>query len=117
MTPLSTFAHRMPLAPQVLVPVPDYTAKCHIMVTSGKAKYDATKKAIVSLTLSNRVRMQACLRRCGGVPGSLQGSVVLSDDSLWGTPTPAPTPTHARPSRPPSAAATGVEAEALCWCF
>jgi hypothetical protein len=32
----------------VLVPVPDYTAKCHIMVTSGKAKYDATKKAIVS---------------------------------------------------------------------
>jgi hypothetical protein len=32
----------------VLVPVPDYTAKCNIVVTSGKAKYDATKKAIVS---------------------------------------------------------------------
>ncbi|WIA30739.1 hypothetical protein OEZ86_000806 [Tetradesmus obliquus] len=31
----------------VLVPVPDYTAKCNIVVTSGKAKYDATKKAIV----------------------------------------------------------------------
>jgi hypothetical protein len=33
---------------QVLVPVPDYTAKCTILVTTGKAKYDATKKAIVS---------------------------------------------------------------------
>jgi AP-2 complex subunit mu-1 len=33
----------------VLVPVPDYTAKCNIVVTSGKAKYDATKKAIVSM--------------------------------------------------------------------
>lgn len=32
----------------VLVPVPDYTAKCTILVTSGKAKYDATRKAIVS---------------------------------------------------------------------
>jgi hypothetical protein len=32
----------------VLVPVPDNTAKCHISVTAGKAKYDATKKAIVS---------------------------------------------------------------------
>lgn len=32
---------------QVLVPVPDYTAKCTILVTTGKAKYDATKKAIV----------------------------------------------------------------------
>jgi hypothetical protein len=32
----------------VLVPVPDYTAKCTILVTTGKAKYDATKKAIVS---------------------------------------------------------------------
>ena len=36
---------------QVLVPVPDYTAKCTILVTTGKAKYDATKKAIVSLQL------------------------------------------------------------------
>jgi hypothetical protein len=32
------------------VPVPDYTAKCTILVTTGKAKYDATKKAIVSHT-------------------------------------------------------------------
>jgi hypothetical protein len=32
----------------VLVPVPDYTAKTNIVVTTGKAKYDATKKAIVS---------------------------------------------------------------------
>jgi len=31
------------------VPVPDYTAKCTILVTTGKAKYDATKKAIVSI--------------------------------------------------------------------
>lgn len=31
----------------VLVPVPDNTAKANILVTSGKAKYDATKKAIV----------------------------------------------------------------------
>eukprot|EP00878_Enallax_costatus_P013204 GHUV01013801.1.p1 GENE.GHUV01013801.1~~GHUV01013801.1.p1 ORF type:complete len:245 (+),score=58.60 GHUV01013801.1:548-1282(+) len=31
----------------VLVPVPDYTAKCTILVTTGKAKYDATRKAIV----------------------------------------------------------------------
>lgn len=36
---------------QVLVPVPDYTAKCTILVTTGKAKYDATKKAIVSTWL------------------------------------------------------------------
>ncbi|KAI8472032.1 MAG: Mu homology domain-containing protein [Monoraphidium minutum] len=31
----------------VLVPVPDNTAKATITVTAGKAKYDATKKAIV----------------------------------------------------------------------
>lgn len=31
----------------VLVPVPDYTAKANILVTNGKAKYDATKKALV----------------------------------------------------------------------
>lgn len=35
----------------VLVPVPDNTAKATISVTSGKAKYDATKKAIVSCTM------------------------------------------------------------------
>jgi AP-2 complex subunit mu-1 len=32
----------------VLVPVPDSTAKATITVTAGKAKYDATKRAIVS---------------------------------------------------------------------
>lgn len=32
----------------VLVPVPDNTARAQISVTAGKAKYDATKKAIVS---------------------------------------------------------------------
>jgi hypothetical protein len=32
----------------VLVPVPDNTAKAIIRVTTGKAKYDATKRAIVS---------------------------------------------------------------------
>lgn len=31
----------------VLVPVPEYTAKATILVTNGKAKYDATKKALV----------------------------------------------------------------------
>lgn len=31
----------------VLVPVPDYTSKANILVTAGKAKYDATKKALV----------------------------------------------------------------------
>lgn len=32
----------------VLVPVPDTTAKAQILVTAGKAKYDATRKALVS---------------------------------------------------------------------
>jgi AP-2 complex subunit mu-1 len=32
----------------VLVPVPDYTAKANILVTTGKAKYDAIRKSIVS---------------------------------------------------------------------
>lgn len=36
----------------VLVPVPDYTAKATITVTTGKAKYDATKKAIVSVDVT-----------------------------------------------------------------
>lgn len=31
----------------VLVPVPDNTCKAKILVTGGKAKYDATKKALV----------------------------------------------------------------------
>jgi len=31
----------------VLVPVPDNTSKAHILVTAGKAKYDATKHALV----------------------------------------------------------------------
>lgn len=44
------------VAPQVLVPVPDYTAKCTILVTTGKAKYDATKKAIVSATAVSLAR-------------------------------------------------------------
>jgi hypothetical protein len=56
---------------QVLVPVPDYTAKCTILVTTGKAKYDATKKAIVSVT-----RCLSCFCRvlqwmlCSGLPGT-----------------------------------------------
>jgi AP-2 complex subunit mu-1 len=33
----------------VLVPVPDNTSRAAISVTTGKAKYDATKKAIVRL--------------------------------------------------------------------
>ena len=32
----------------ILVPVPDYTAKANILVTTGKAKYDAIRKSIVS---------------------------------------------------------------------
>jgi hypothetical protein len=44
----STFNSKMfALNVVVLVPVPDYTAKANILVTNGKAKYDATKKAIV----------------------------------------------------------------------
>ena len=31
----------------VLVPVPESTAKANILVTLGKAKYDATKKSLV----------------------------------------------------------------------
>ncbi|GAX86224.1 hypothetical protein CEUSTIGMA_g13637.t1 [Chlamydomonas eustigma] len=31
----------------ILVPVPDNTAKANLLVTNGKAKYDATKKALV----------------------------------------------------------------------
>lgn len=33
----------------VLIPVPDNTAKAKILVTAGKAKYDATKQALVSV--------------------------------------------------------------------
>jgi hypothetical protein len=33
----------------ILVPVPESTAKANILVTVGKAKYDATKKALVRL--------------------------------------------------------------------
>jgi hypothetical protein len=44
----STFSSKMfALNVVVLVPVPDYTAKANILVTTGKAKYDATKKALV----------------------------------------------------------------------
>lgn len=44
----STFSSKMfALNVVVLVPVPDYTAKANILVTNGKAKYDATKKALV----------------------------------------------------------------------
>lgn len=32
----------------VLIPVPEHTATAKILVTAGKAKYDATKKALVS---------------------------------------------------------------------
>jgi hypothetical protein len=32
----------------VLIPVPDNTSKANILVTLGKAKYDATRKALVS---------------------------------------------------------------------
>lgn len=35
----------------VLVPVPESTAKANILVTLGKAKYDATKKSLVSVLL------------------------------------------------------------------
>ncbi len=31
----------------VIVPVPDNTSKTKILVTAGKAKYDATKKGLV----------------------------------------------------------------------
>ncbi len=31
----------------VLVPVPDNTASAKLLVTAGRAKYDATKKALV----------------------------------------------------------------------
>jgi AP-2 complex subunit mu-1 len=49
----------------VLVPVPDYTAKCNIMVTSGKAKYDATKKAIVSgLRGGSCCKTGCCMAAC-----------------------------------------------------
>lgn len=45
----STFNTKMfALNVVVLVPVPEYTAKAQILVTNGKAKYDATKKALVS---------------------------------------------------------------------
>ena len=35
----------------ILVPVPESTAKANILVTVGKAKYDATKKALVRLKM------------------------------------------------------------------
>ncbi len=35
----------------VLVPVPENCAKANLLVTVGKAKYDATKKALVSRRL------------------------------------------------------------------
>ena len=47
----STFSSKLFAMQMVIcVPVPDTTAKANILVTAGKAKYDATKKALVSLS-------------------------------------------------------------------
>ena len=47
----------------VLVPVPESTAKANILVTLGKAKYDATKKALVSVGLCPWL-LSALIHRC-----------------------------------------------------
>ncbi|GBF91132.1 AP-2 complex subunit mu [Raphidocelis subcapitata] len=65
----------------VLVPVPDNTAKAAISVTTGKAKYDATKKAIVW-----KIR-----RFAGGAEHSLRAEVSLvastrGEAKPWGRP-------------------------------
>lgn len=45
----------------VLVPVPEHTATAKILVTAGKAKYDATKKALVRSALhGGRAEGAAC---------------------------------------------------------
>lgn len=51
----------------VLVPVPDYTAKCNILVTTGKAKYDATKKAIVSKSAGRVAAVASTCCACAGM--------------------------------------------------
>ncbi|GLC40511.1 hypothetical protein PLESTB_000705800 [Pleodorina starrii] len=44
----STFSNKLMAGPVVvLVPVPDNTASAKLLVTAGRAKYDATKKALV----------------------------------------------------------------------
>ncbi|KXZ55805.1 hypothetical protein GPECTOR_2g1355 [Gonium pectorale] len=44
----STFSNKLQAGPVVvLVPVPDNTASAKLLVTAGRAKYDATKKALV----------------------------------------------------------------------
>jgi hypothetical protein len=75
----------------VLVPVPDYTAKCTILVTTGKAKYDATKKAIVSrsrkgvhaLPAANALRLKAV---CTSMLVARQGCTLITRCCLcrWG---------------------------------
>jgi len=51
----------------ILVPVPDYTAKANILVTTGKAKYDAIRKSIV----------WKIKRFTGGTEHSLRAEVTL----------------------------------------
>lgn len=62
------------------IPVPNNTAKCNIAVSSGKAKYDATKEAIIW-----KIR-----KFTGGTENNLRAEVVLvsttKDKKAWARP-------------------------------
>lgn len=71
----------------LLVPVPDYTAKCNILVTTGKAKYDATKKAIVSGAEScafpaGQTGTGPAVHHPAGV-GVINSTAVLQPETAW----------------------------------
>ncbi|KAG2494323.1 hypothetical protein HYH03_007381 [Edaphochlamys debaryana] len=77
----STFSNKLQAGPVVvLVPVPDNTASAKLLVTSGRAKYDATKKALVW-------KMSKFL---GGTEHTLRAEVTLvastRDKKPWGRP-------------------------------
>ncbi|KAG2434281.1 hypothetical protein HXX76_008005 [Chlamydomonas incerta] len=77
----STFSNKMQAGPVVvLVPVPDNTASAKLLVTAGRAKYDATKKALV-WKMSKFV---------GGAEHTLRAEVTLvastREKKAWGRP-------------------------------
>mmetsp|Transcript_6287 Transcript_6287/g.10767 ORF Transcript_6287/g.10767 Transcript_6287/m.10767 type:complete len:434 (-) Transcript_6287:643-1944(-) len=61
----------------VLVPVPDNTSKAKILVTAGKAKYDATKKALVWKISKFQGEAEHSLRAEVQIMASTRGEVKL----------------------------------------
>ncbi|GFR47859.1 hypothetical protein Agub_g9668 [Astrephomene gubernaculifera] len=77
----ANFSHKLQAGPVVvLVPVPDNTASAKLLVTAGRAKYDATRKALV----------WKVPRFLGGAEHTLRAEVTLvaatRDKKPWGRP-------------------------------